>query len=112
MTVNTSRYEVESQQKWREEVKHIPFIQFPVDWKVQIIPPFGDAVIRFRVKLPSGMDKSVYLDVRDSLGCVGSPYWEVYPYHDDIFRCPREDVTALLEAIADETPGEPFDPQP
>lgn len=34
--------------KW---IKEIPFIQFPADWKVQIIPPFTGIVVRFRVQL-------------------------------------------------------------
>lgn len=105
-----TRYEVERDQKWLEEIKHIPFIQFPADWLVRPIPPFGDAVVRFQVRLPSGLEKSIYLDVRDSLGYYGAPYWEVCPHQGDIFRCPRADVAALLEAIADESPAD--DPQP
>jgi hypothetical protein len=98
------RYKIEKEQKWLEEIKVIPFIQFPADWKIQVIPPFGDAVVRFRVQLPSGKEKSVYLDHRESLGIYGDiePYWEVYPYNDDVGRCGREEIDKLLEYIGDE----------
>ena len=100
------RISVENNQKWGEEIEHIPFIQFPTDWKIQVIPPFGDAVVRFRVQLPCGTEKSIYLDSRGSLGCYGRPYWEVYPYYGDVGRCDREDVEQLLILIADTTEGE------
>jgi len=96
-----SRYEVESKQKWREEIDRIPYIQFPADWKIQVIPPFANAVVRFKVKLPCGKDKSIYLDSREALGCYGSPYWEVYPYHGETGRCSIDDVDELLRMIAD-----------
>ena len=101
-----NRFKVESEQKWCEEIAHIPFIQFPPDWKIQVIPPFGDAVVRFRVQLPCGTEKSIYLDSRDSLACYDKPYWEVYPYYGDVGRCDREDVEQLLNMIADVTEGE------
>lgn len=103
------RLEVELDQRWLEEAEAIPFIQFPASWKVQIIPPFHDAVVRFRVELPSGAKKSVYLDVRSSLGFYGgdfenpTPYWEVYPYRGDVGRCLRENVGLLLAMIEDES---------
>lgn len=100
------RVNVERNQKWMEELEHIPFIQFPADWKIQVIPPFGDAVVRFRVQLPCGTEKSIYLDSRDSLGCFGEPYWEVYPVQDDVGRCERADIEQLLTLIADTTEGE------
>lgn len=101
------RYSVESDQRWHEECASIPYIQFPADWKVKIIPPFGDAVVRFVVELPSGKTKSVYLDCRSSLGYFGgvdkpTPYWEVYPHRGDTARCHRENVELLLSYIADE----------
>lgn len=100
-----SRLEVEEMQKWREEIDFIPFIQFPSDWKIQIIPAFGDAVVRFRVKLPCDIEKSIYLDSRESLGYYGGPYWEVYPFREDVGRCKRSDVDGLLAMIADTTEG-------
>ena len=97
------RFKIEESQKWFDEVELIPYIQFPTEWKVRIIPPFRDAVVRFQVKLPCGTDKSVYLDTRDSLGYWGCPYWEVYPYQGDVGRCNREDVVTLLDMITDTT---------
>ena len=99
------RYKVEQEQKWREECLTLPFISFPAEWQVQVIPPFGDAVVRFRVMLPSGADKSIYLDKRNSLGCwaaIGNGYWEVYPYRGDVGRCDTNDIPELLRMIADE----------
>jgi hypothetical protein len=103
------RYEVEREQKWREEISTLPFIQFPSDWSIQVIPPFGDAVVRFRVRLPSGKEKSIYLDKRNSLGYWDEPdqaYWEVYPYQGDVGRCGINEIDVLLEMIGDETKGE------
>lgn len=102
------RLEVERDQQWREEIDLIPFINFPAGWSVQVIPPFADAVARFRVRLPSGRVKSVYLDTRCSIGNYWGdngemvPYWEVYPYQGDVGRCKRNEVAELLEMIADE----------
>lgn len=105
------RYQIENKQKWREEIVTMPWIQFPADWKIQIIPPFGDAVVRFRVTLPSGAVRSVYLDARCSLGAVLDengpiPYWEVYPHQGDVGRCDKENVAELLAMIADEEEAE------
>ena len=80
----------------------IPFIQFPADWKVQVIPPFGDAVVRFRVQLPSGRKKSIYLDSRESLGYYDGTYWEVFPYRGDVARCGINEIEELLKYIADD----------
>lgn len=103
------RYEIEDKQSWREEIEVIPFIQFPADWKIQVIPPFGDAVVRFRVQLPSGKEKSIYLDSRHSLGVYGDPletYWEVYPYRGDTARCGMNEIDDLLKYIGDESKGQ------
>jgi hypothetical protein len=106
------RAKIEEDQKWHEDMQQIPFIKFNPDWCVQVTPPFGDAVVRFRVKLPSGLEKSIYLDSRSSLGyyCDGNnkpvPYWEVYPYCGDVGRCLVSDIESLLEMIADESEGD------
>ena len=99
-----TRHRIENEQKWREEIKHIPFIQFPSDWKVQIIPPFADAIVRFRVQIAGGETRSIYLDGRNSLGYwgkVGNYYWEVYPYRGDVGRCDMEEIPELLRMIGD-----------
>ena len=80
---------------WQDK---IPFIKFPRDWEVKVIPPFHGAVIRFKIK--KGLTEvSIYLDCYDTLGCVGEPYWELYPYKNDVFRCSMGDVDDLLKAI-------------
>ena len=105
------RYHVEQEQDWRGEIARIPWLHFRGDWQVRIIPPFGDAVIRFQVILPSGLLKSIYMDSRHSLGMWGNwstpePYWEVYPYQGDVGRCALDDTIMLMEMIQDETNGE------
>lgn len=91
-------YEYEKQMEHSKWMKEIPYIQFPTDWKVQITPPFAGAVVRFRVQ-KDDMEVSIYLDCYDRLGWYGSPYWEVYPYEGDVFRCDMLDTESLLNAI-------------
>lgn len=101
------RYKVEQEQRWQDEVARLPWIQFPSDWKVKVIPPYGDAVVRFLVTLPDGREKSVYHDSRASLGEYFDdmdepiPYWEVYPVNGDVGRCGTDEVELLLEMIAE-----------
>jgi hypothetical protein len=105
-SLHMTRLRLEDAQQWREEIQDIPFIQFPADWQIQVIPPFGDAVVRFRVRLPSGKEKSIYLDKRNSLGYwhdVNKAYWEVYPHQGDVGRCNMNEINLLLEMIGDET---------
>lgn len=105
------RYKVEQEQDWKGEIARIPWLYFRSDWQVRIIPPFGDAVVRFQVILPSGTLKSIYMDSRNSLGIWGNgntaePYWEVYPYRGDVGRCDLADTIMLMEMIQDETSGD------
>jgi len=92
------RYDIETREEWRKWMGRIPAIEFPAGWQVKVIPPFGGAMARFRV-LAGGKDISVYLDVFDRLGCVGAPYWEVYPYQGDVGRVPMDDVSGLIAMI-------------
>jgi hypothetical protein len=94
--MENSEYEKQMEHhKWKEE---IPYIQFPTDWKVQIVPAFGGAVVRFKVQ-KDDMVVSVYLDCYDKLGYYGSPYWEVFPHGEDVFRCGMLETESLLNAI-------------
>lgn len=54
---------------------------------IQVIPPFGGATTRFRLKKKDS-DKiiSVYFDDNDSLGYMRQPYWEAYPIEGDASR--------------------------
>ena len=106
--MNIERLKIEDQQNWLGRIKSIPFIQFPADWKIQIIPPFGDAVARFKVELPDKRIKSIYLDYENVLGIYWgedqepAPYWEVYPHQGDVARCAKDDVETLLRYISEE----------
>lgn len=90
--------EVENIQEYKKWEKLIPFIKFPADWEIKIIPPFGGAVLRFVVRRGENI-VSVYLDCYDRLGSYGEPYWEIYPCKPDTYRCPMNEVDDLLEAI-------------
>lgn len=102
--------QIESLYEWEKWITKIPFIRFPEEWMIQIIPPSGGAIARFRVRTP-GLDESdwvsVYLDCYDLLGHFGEPYWEVYPYHGDVGRCAMADTQELLRMIADREPAAP-----
>ena len=82
----------------------IPFINFPSDWSVRLLPPFAGAVVRFCVKKGDN-EVSVFLDCEQKLGLYGEdgkdPYWEIYPYIDsgDVIRCDMDDVDKLIELI-------------
>lgn len=79
----------------------LPALQFPAEWNVVIVPPFGGALIRFHVLRSGNESISVYLDVEDNLGSVGEPYWELYP--NDEGGCSRhlmDETDALLAEIA------------
>jgi hypothetical protein len=92
------RSSIETNDQWREWSERIPFIQFPPEWEVRIVPPYGGAVARFYVRYGNNQC-SVYLDCYDRLGYFGAPYWEVYPIDNDVARAPMEDVPGLLELI-------------
>ena len=83
----------------REWCRTIPYIPFKEGWKVKVIPPFAGAVARFLVSLNEKNYVSVYLDCYSILGAWREPYWEIYPYNGDTFRCKMEEVDQLIEAI-------------
>lgn len=93
------RYRIESEESWREWIDKIPFIPFDAEWKVKVIPPFGGAIARFLVDKNGKETTSVYLDVNDSLGYMGKPYWEVFPVDGDTGRCLMNDIDSLLDLI-------------
>ena len=64
--------------KWKEEILSAPPIKFESYWSVYIIPPETFAITRFVIECRD-VRVSVYLDCLDKLGCVGAPYYEVYP---------------------------------
>jgi hypothetical protein len=82
--------------KW---FKEIPYLNFPSNWNIRMVPPSTGAVVRFHVSKGGDTWISVYLDCYDILGFMGEPYWEIYPYNGDTFRCPMNETDKLLEAI-------------
>lgn len=84
--------------RWAEE---IPFISFNPKWKVQVIPPFAGAVVRFVVSFEN-KNVSVYLDCYRALGTCDYPYWEAYPINGDTERFHMNDVDSLIEVISKE----------
>lgn len=92
------RFQLEQKEEWREWVNKIPSIRFPMEWKVKVIPPFAGAMARFLVE-SEGKTISVYLDCHGALGAVDTPYWEIHPYEDDVYRCGMEEVEELITAI-------------
>ena len=97
MLLNAKRDQLMESEKWTKE---IPFIKFHQDWEVKVIPPFGGAVARFVIKHPKvKRTVSVYLDCYDIMGIFGSPYWELYPYEDDVCRVEMNNTTELVKSI-------------
>jgi hypothetical protein len=97
-----ARFAIESGEKWLHWAYKIPYLAFSPDWQVAIIPPFTGAIIRFRVRTKKMSDDgfvSVYLDCLDRLGCMGKPYYEVYPVENDVFRCGIDETDELMKAI-------------
>lgn len=65
--------------KWAGE---LPFMDFPEDWEVKVIPPFGGAVVRFVVRRNDAR-VSVYFDAFAQLGATNRPYWEIHPAYGE-----------------------------
>lgn len=97
------RLNLEGDERWRDWVGRIPPITLP-QASIKPIPAFAGAMVRFQAIADKAV-VSVYLDVNNSLGYwvndngVPEPYWEVYPYDDDTFRCALDDVETLQAAI-------------
>lgn len=94
------RLEVEKDEEWTKWMNEIPALKFKDDWEVRIVPPFGGAMVRFWIDKGEN-HVSVYLDCHERLGCGGGPYWELYPYEGDTFRCGMEETDKLLDAISE-----------
>ena len=97
------RFDLEATEYWRDIATKTPWLKFPADWKIRIIPPFGGTVARFLVtKEGLGEQVSIYLDWYERAGLYGGqPYWEVYPIGGDVGRCGVEDVDKLLGLITE-----------
>lgn len=108
MNFRLKRYELELAEGWDEIREQAPYLQFPADWEVRLLPPFNGAVCRFTARLKGQTDcgVSVYLDWHENLGCFGGkPYWEAYPIGDSPERFALEEVSDLIKAIDAELRG-------
>jgi len=84
--IEMKRYEIEQDEKWIDFIDSMDFIDLKEGYKFRVIPAFTGAIFRFRILAPSGNDYSIYFDAYDRLGIYGRPYYELYPYYDDIYR--------------------------
>jgi hypothetical protein len=98
MSNSIERYTLESKEKWGFWNGKIPEIEFKQGWRVKVIAPFAGAFVRFKVALGDA-SVSVYLDVDDSLGGVGEPYWEIYPLKDHAARFLMANIDELIAGI-------------
>lgn len=77
---NVKRLRVEENEDWRKWGREAPWLQFPPELEVSIVPPFGGAMARFHVRFIGGeRHVSVYWDCLDRIGFMQRPYWEIYP---------------------------------
>lgn len=96
----------EKTMQYKEVTPLIPAIYFESDWGIKIIPPHTGATVRFLVEYKIA-EVSVFLDAHDALGSISyglhnkgsKPYWEIYPYYDDVARVSIENTTALKQLI-------------
>lgn len=100
MDETLARYEMERKEGWTDLIQQILPLEFPAEWRIRILPPFGGAAVRFWAEKDCGT-VSVYLDSRDRLGYMGRPYWEIYPAEDgDTARFYLgEDEAEMIEEI-------------
>ena len=104
--VETVRYSdaiIQKDNLWRSLLNQYPWLNFPSDWDVCIIPPFSYADARFRVRR-GGAHISVYLDLEAYLGAVYDengpiPYWEIYPYGEGVYRVLMSESEKLIPKI-------------
>ena len=92
------RYQIESQEQWKEWDRKMPKLHFKSEWAVKIIPPFGGAMVRFTIDY-NGKHVSVYFDAFDRLGWVSKPYWEVYDFNEGPYRFLENEVDEMMEYI-------------
>ncbi len=94
-------HEVERVFEWDKWVKELPYLDFHKDWLVRAVPAFHTGIIRYSIKhkkIPNS-HVSIYFDAYERAGFMSKPYWEVYPYNGDCFRCYMHETDLLLKAI-------------
>lgn len=82
-----------------KKILEAPYIRFPADWEIQLVPAYLGTHVHFRVRLTSGTVKNaVLLHNKD-----GYAYWLVSPESglmED--RCDVDDIATLLQLLAAE----------
>lgn len=77
----------------------VPAIKRPHNLDVAAVPPFGGALVRYRVT-KGRAQVSIYFDGHDALGCVGKPYWEIHPgAEDETERFLMHETDELVSAV-------------
>ena len=102
--IEMQRSKIEQAEGWRELVRTLPYLSFPANCEVKILPPTGGALMRFLIRLKANPDKtiSVYFDQFSRLGCMAEPYWEMYPNKDeDTSRYYQGEEEGLMAEIID-----------
>lgn len=113
------RYRVEENEEWHKWGNEAPWLQFPPELEVKIVPPFGGAMARFRARFVGGeREVSVYWDCHDALGYMEKPYWEIHPVKSrglglmdeaDVYDCKRflageesDMMVSIIKSLMDE----------
>ena len=105
-SITTLRYQIESEENWKEWLRKIPSLRFDADWDIKVIPPFAGALARFWISKGEN-HVSVYLDVFSRLGWMYDsdnnpiPYYEIYPSPDDPYDIKRYHLDEVDEMMSD-----------
>lgn len=97
------RFDIEEQEKWKYWCYKMPALRFDPSWDVYIIPPYAGAMARFLVRKGERF-ADVYFDAYSRLGWMmaGSepiPYFELYPWENDVKRYRLDEVDELMNDI-------------
>lgn len=91
-------------QKNIETAPQIDFTKYK-GMTIQPLPAFNGALVRLRACYKE-KSISIYLDIDDSLGCMGRPYWEAYPYkydeYEDTYREFMTDTEKFFNEVYEE----------
>lgn len=92
-------------QEYRQWCKELPAFNFDKEWNVQIIPPFGGAIIRFCIE-HNGKQVSVYFDAYAELGYMVDENDEPIPYFEyydgtDIYRYYLNESNRMMADIGE-----------
>lgn len=94
-------YEIDDEMEYDKWMVGLPFIQWPANYLIKVIPPFGAKVIRFWLKTADTQHElSIYLDGYNYSGCMPWPHYEVYGGEvGDVSRCKWDDIEGLKRIV-------------